>query len=103
MPRRHRTPGARSPRGRGRSLRANPAKELARMKSLALDIEEPLNDAADYVLALRLVGEGLIAMHDDTGRAVVTTAWAAAQRLEALREVWERMFSPPSRRSPVCK
>jgi hypothetical protein len=89
---RHRTPGARSPRGRGKPSRANPAQELARMKGLALDIEEPLNDAADYVLALRLVGEGLIAVHDDTGRAVVATAWAAAQRLEALREVWDRMF-----------
>jgi len=47
---RRRTPGARSPRRRGKPPRANPAKELARMKSLALDIEEPLNDAAGVVV-----------------------------------------------------
>ena len=96
MPRRH-APGARSPRRPRKPARANPAKALANMRRLALDMEEPLNDAADYVLALRLVGQGLIAIHDDAGRAIVTTAAAAARRLKALYETWDRMF--PAARS----
>lgn len=57
-----------------------------RIVSLALGIEEPLTDVTDLVCALRLIGH---AMDDqDEGRAIVTTAWAATARLDALREAW---------------
>jgi hypothetical protein len=72
----------------------SPAKRIAagaalkKVCALAFDMEEPLNDARDYVRALRLIGDGLIAVHDDDGRAVLTCATAAMDRLDAITEQW---------------
>jgi hypothetical protein len=66
------------------------AKRAAR---LALDMEEPLNDALDAAHALRLMGYGL-AQHigDEEGRAVTALAWMTCRRLDALQQLWRQLF-----------
>jgi hypothetical protein len=63
---------------------------LDEMRVKLLDLEVPLNDAIDYVQALRLIGHGLIAEYHDAGSAIVTTAHAASEQLDALKEIWDR-------------
>ncbi|HYC18190.1 MAG TPA: hypothetical protein VEC94_13365 [Pseudolabrys sp.] len=80
------------------------AKETAR---LALDMEQPLNDALDAAHALRLVGYGL-AHHlgDDEGRAVAALAWITCGRLDALKELWRQLSIravPASARTSCAK
>jgi hypothetical protein len=72
------------------SVRAASAKRTAR---LALDMEEPLNDALDAAHALRFMGCGL-AQHigDEEGRAVVALAWMTCRRLDALQQLWRQLF-----------
>ena len=72
------------------SARAAAAKRAAR---LALDMEEPLNEALDAAHALRLMGYGL-AQHigDEEGRAVVALAWITCRRLDTLQELWRQLF-----------
>ena len=60
------------------------------MRTKLLDIEVPLNDAIDHVQALRLIGQGLIAEYHDAGSPIIATAHAAAERLDALKEIWDR-------------
>ena len=62
------------------------------MRSLLLDIEVPLNDAIKYVHALRMIGSGLIAEYDDDGEPIVAVARAAAQRLEAVKDIWNNIY-----------
>jgi hypothetical protein len=61
---------------------------LKKVASLALEMEVPLNDATDLVHALRLIGDGMIAGHNDNGRPINALAWSALHRLEALRSTW---------------
>jgi hypothetical protein len=79
-----------------KSVNRKPAKDAAtsleKVRAIAFDMEEPLNEALDFVVALRLIGNGLIANHDDDGRAIYTIAWAASERIETLKEKWERIF-----------
>jgi hypothetical protein len=91
MPRTKRAPGKR-PRAR------DTAKSLAKVRGLAVDMEVPLDEAADFVLALRLIGNGLIADYNNDGRAIAAVAWAASQRLDALRDIWDRMFKATASR-----
>ena len=56
-------------------------------------MEVPLNEASDFVLALRLIGNGLVADHNCDGRAIAAAAWAASQRLDALRDIWDRIYA----------
>ena len=60
------------------------------MRVKLLDLEVPLNNAIDHVHALSLIGQGLIAVYHDAGSAIVTTAHAASEQLDALKEVWDR-------------
>lgn len=57
-----------------------------------LDIEPPLREAAAYVQALRLIGHGLLEGQEEEGRAIATVAHAAADRLDALTDVWDRLL-----------
>jgi hypothetical protein len=60
--------------------------------ALLLDMEEPLTDAINTVQALRLMGHGLI-LHDETGsEPIVALAWMTAQRLDAVKEIWNKML-----------
>jgi hypothetical protein len=80
-----------APRRRaGKRVRAR--KPTRRLISLALDLEEPLNDATDFVRALRLIGQGLLEDDIDNGRAVYAAAWMAFDRLEDLRAAWRRLI-----------
>ncbi len=76
----------------GKRLRARKSGS-ARMIALALDMEVPLNEAIDAMHALRFIGYGL-AQHGDEaeGRAVAAIAWTACRRLEALQDIWRRMW-----------
>ena len=58
------------------------------MRVKLLDLEVPLNDAIDFVQALRLIGHGLIAEYHDAGSPIIATAHAAEDRLDALKEIW---------------
>jgi hypothetical protein len=64
----------------------------------ALDIEEPLREAADFVLALRQIGHGMIAMNDEEGRAVGAVACAAAERLDRLHDALIALLRAARRR-----
>jgi hypothetical protein len=76
----------------------SPDAVLKRVVHLAFDMEEPLNAAADFVRALRLIGDGLM-LHDDTdGRAIAATAWAASDRLDALRAAWKGVLQAARKR-----
>jgi hypothetical protein len=81
-----------APRKRaGRRLRAQKSPAAA-VVALALDMEEPLNEATDAVQALRLIGYGLTRLADEyEGRAVASIAWTACQRLDALHVTWRRL------------
>ncbi len=85
MPGRSRAPGKRS---RART----PAKPAAKIHDLVFDMEVPLNEAIDHVVALRLIGCGLTTLDKENGRAIVTTSWAASQQLDALKDIWYRML-----------
>jgi len=59
---------------------------------LILEIEVPLTEAIHYTDALRLIGHGLIAQDDNGGDAIVALAWAAEQRLETVKSIWNKML-----------
>jgi hypothetical protein len=65
----------------------------AKLTSLCLDMEEPLNEALDAAHAIRLIGHGLreFANPAEAG-AVAATAWLICQKLEALRRMWHVLF-----------
>jgi hypothetical protein len=76
----------------GKRERAHKA-AVAKVAALALDMEEPLNEAIDATQALRFIGYGLTQHGDeDEGRAVAALAWTACQRLEVLQGIWRRMW-----------
>jgi hypothetical protein len=80
-------------RAPGKRLRVKDArKSLAKIRSLALDMEEPLTEAAAFLVALQLIGYGLSANHDNGGNAVSTIARTTLERLDVLRDLWDRMF-----------
>src|SRR5258707_15447554 len=75
------------PRARKATRRAGP-----NLSSLLLDIEQPLRDATHTVEALRLVGHGLV-LHDNAGGdAVPELARIAAERLEVVEEMWQKVL-----------
>jgi hypothetical protein len=81
MPRTARAPG-KGPRAPKTDLRAEVAE-------LAFAMEEPLNDAIDYMRALSLMGYGLMGPEENEDeRAIVAVAHAASARLEALQDTW---------------
>jgi len=70
-----------------------PAKRLTKVRAFAFVMEEPLNEAIDHVVALRLIGCGLSALDNDHGRAILATSWEASKRLDRLKELWRRIFA----------
>ena len=57
--------------------------------ALALDMEEPLNEAIDAVHALRLMGYGLTELSGEVeGRALAAIAGMACERLDAVKQIW---------------
>jgi len=91
MPRTKRAPGKR-PRAPD-----NAEAVLTTMVRIALDMEEPLNDADRFLRALRLIGHGMLMDDNDDGGAIVAIAWEAAGRLDSLREAWERILKAAQR------
>ncbi len=61
----------------------------AKVRSLAFDMEVPLNDAIDAARALHLMGVGLHELvGEDEGRAITAVAWTACQRLDDVQALW---------------
>ena len=75
----------------GKRLRARKPGS-ARVAAVALDMEEPLNEAIDAVHALRLMGYGLTELSGEVeGRALAAIAWSACQRLDAVKQIWRSL------------
>jgi hypothetical protein len=70
----------------------NPAKSLAKMQAVALDMEDVLSEIENLVQALRFIGRGMESHHADQGYPISALACTAVQRLVALREIWKRMI-----------
>ena len=87
----------RSKRAPGKHPRAKADAVLAKVVRIALDMEEPLNDADRFLRALRLIGHGMLMDDNDDGGAILAIAWAAAGRLEALRDTWDGMLEAAQR------
>lgn len=85
-----------------RTKRKSVQRAFADMRSLLLDVEAPLRDATHYVQALHCIGVGLIAQDDDAGELVAAVACAAAERLETLRAIWDKIFEA-GRRAPLAR
>jgi hypothetical protein len=64
--------------------------------SLALDMEEPLNDATDFVRALWLMGDGMAA-HNQEGEPIAAVARVALQRLAVLKDAWNAVIEAARR------
>ena len=77
------------------------AHKLKKIMGFALDMEEPLNDAMYFVLALRLIGDGIDADHDDNGRAIAAVARAALQRLDTLEDAWSGLIKAGQRQMRI--
>ncbi|MEJ0076482.1 MAG: hypothetical protein WDO17_13715 [Alphaproteobacteria bacterium] len=69
-----------------------------RFMAYAMDMEVPLRDATQYVMALCLIGQGLREHDSEHGDAVNAVAWAAYQRLEALTDLWNKAHGAAARR-----
>ena len=79
----------RAPRKRPRA----PGKTLAKVRALAIAMEEPLYGARDYVRALMLIGWGLMGPGpNEDERAIDAVARAAARELEILERQWDGIF-----------
>jgi hypothetical protein len=80
-------------RAPGKRLRVkNTQKSLAKLRALALDMEEPLTEAAGFLVALQLIGYGLSANHENGGNAVSIIARSTLERVDVLRDLWNGMF-----------
>ena len=85
----------------GKAMRARNA-AAKKLVALALDMEDPLNEALGAVHALRLMGHGLTELsREDEGGAVAAIALIACQRLDAVQQVWRSLFKIAARTSGV--
>jgi hypothetical protein len=67
----------------------NAAAALDKVHALALDMELPLEDLADLIHALRLIGYALEPDGNHDGRPIAALAAAATDKLEAVKERWD--------------
>ena len=88
MPGRRRAPVKRS-RAQKTTRRAEPFPILR--------IEQPLTDAINFAQALYLMGFGLISHHEAGGDAIVTLAQETGKRLEAVKEIWNKVLREKQR------
>jgi hypothetical protein len=72
----------------GRQHRHARRSQTERVVRRALDIEEPLREAMDFVHALRQIGNGMMSLSEDDGRPIVAVAQAAGERLDRLHDAW---------------
>jgi hypothetical protein len=85
--------------GRRKRPVKSPRRALDHMRRMLLDIDEPLNDAIDYVQSLRLIGGAVLYGYDDSGRAILAVTSAASERLDDLKKIWNRIHAA-GRREP---
>ena len=74
--------------GKRRRVRAPANTRLRKVMDRALDMEEPLTEAMEFVQALRMIGNGMASDRDDSGRPIAAIAGAALQRLDVLKHTW---------------
>jgi hypothetical protein len=73
-------------------VQASAKAPLKKVMGFALDMEEPLNDAMEFVQALQMIGDGMVADHNDQGRPISAVARAASRRLDVLKDTWLGLF-----------
>jgi hypothetical protein len=78
--------------GRRKRTPRRAAKSLAKLRGLALDMEEPLNEIEDLAQALRFIGFGLESHDGEAGGPIAALAWTALQRLSQLKTIWNSMI-----------
>ncbi len=71
----------------------SPKKRLHKIRSHALEMEEPLNDLGDQMRALSLICDGLYFMHQEfEARALRAIAFSALRNADALKEKWNKVL-----------
>lgn len=82
----------RSPAAHESRRQKNPAASFAKMRALALDMEELLNEIETLLEGLRFIGYGLEYHRVNGGSAISHLAWTANGQLGALKDIWNKMF-----------
>ena len=72
-------------------------KRRKRFMDYTMDMEAPLREVTELVLALRLIGHGITAHDGEEGAAITTVAWQASERLETVKELWDKAFKAACR------
>ena len=95
----------RTARARAKNPRAQAAEAMrAKLAHLAFRMEQPLDDAIDFVQALSLMGYGMMgSVAEGDERAIVTVAGAASKRLDALKDAWRGVIKVVRPRPPETK
>ncbi len=77
------------------------AHKLKKIMSFALNMEVPLNDAMEFVQALRMIGNGMAADDDNDGRAIAAVSRMALQRLGVLEDVWSGLVKAAQKQTQI--
>ena len=100
MPRTQRAPG------KGPRAQKTAETHRAKVAHLAFRMEQPLDEAFDFVRALHLMGFGMMgAVGEGDERAIVTVSHAAEQRLQTAKDAWRGVIKivGPRKASKVSK
>jgi hypothetical protein len=72
---------------------------LAGIVDRAANVDAPLDDAADLLHALLVMGYGMIDNKEDGGKPVVAVVGAAWEKLDAVRDAWREMVETARRQA----
>jgi hypothetical protein len=93
MPRSKPAPGKKRPRAK-----MTPKVLLEEISRRAFDLETPLTDTRHLVLALRMIGDGMVADNNDEGLPIGAVARAVIGRLDDLERGWLRILKTARKR-----
>jgi hypothetical protein len=85
---------AKRPRAK-RSARA----VLAGIVDRAANVDAPLDDTADLLHALLVMGYGMIDNNEDGGKPIVAVVGATWEKLDAVRDAWREMVETARRQA----
>jgi hypothetical protein len=83
MPRSKRAPAKKRPH-----TKATAKALLEEISRRAFDLETPMTDTRHLVLALRMIGDGMVAENNDEGLPIAAVARAVVGRLDELEQRW---------------
>ncbi len=93
MPRSKPAPGKK--RSRAKTTAKVLLEEISRR---AFDLEMPLTDTRHLILALRMIGDGMVADNNDEGLPIAAVVRAALDRLDDLERGWLGILKTARRR-----